>query len=92
MIRKWAITMRAGTAAQRAHIESEARRLARSGKHSDWQSIETALLTQNRFNEVPRVFANAWTRSELDRLALGPVVHLGHVPLGASLLRLISLS
>jgi hypothetical protein len=61
-------TMRAGMHAQRAQIESEARKLARSGQHYGWRSIERALLEQGRFSQVPNVFANAWTRSELDRL------------------------
>jgi hypothetical protein len=60
--------MRAGIAAQRARIESEARKLARSGEHSRWRSIERALAARTDFTEVPYVFANAWTRAELDRL------------------------
>jgi hypothetical protein len=59
--------MRAGIAAERARIESEARRLARSGQHTGWRSIERVLLA-GPFTRVPFVFANAWTRYELDRL------------------------
>jgi hypothetical protein len=63
--------MQPGYWAQRASIESEARRLARSGEHSSWRSIERALLARDHFTRVsPYVFANAWTRSELDRLCL----------------------
>jgi hypothetical protein len=62
--------MRAGMTAQRARIESEARKLARSGQHTGWRSIERALLDQSGFTQVPYVFANEWTRSELDRLCL----------------------
>lgn len=54
-------------AAERAHIESAARKLARSGEHSGWRSIERVLSTRG-FSQTPNVFANSWTRSELDRL------------------------
>jgi hypothetical protein len=59
--------MRPGVAEERARIESEARQLARSGEHSGWPSIKRALL-QRAFTQVPYIFANAWTCSELDRL------------------------
>jgi hypothetical protein len=59
--------VKAGMLAQRARIESEARKLAHSGDHSGWRSIERALLSRS-LTQVPYVFANAWTRSELDRL------------------------
>jgi hypothetical protein len=62
------MTMPAGLGEERARIESEARRLARSGEHSGWWSIKTALLAQCRFTQVPSVFNNLWTCSELDRL------------------------
>jgi hypothetical protein len=62
------MTLRLGVAEERARIESEARKLARSGEHSRWWSIQLALLAQGRFTQVPRVFANKWTCSELDRL------------------------
>jgi hypothetical protein len=60
--------MQADVREERARIESEARRLARSAEHSGWWSIQAALLAQTRFTQIPRVFANAWTCSELDRL------------------------
>jgi hypothetical protein len=60
--------MRPGVFEERARIESEARKLARSGEHNGWWSIERALLAQGRFTQVPHVFANDWTCSELDRL------------------------
>ena len=59
--------MLAGLGEERARIESEARRLARSGEHSGWWSVQAALLAQRRFTQIPRIF-NAWTCSELDRL------------------------
>jgi hypothetical protein len=62
------MTMPAGVGEERARVESEARRLARSGEHSGWWSIQAALLAQGRFTQIPRFFANAWTCSELDRL------------------------
>ena len=62
------MTMLAGLGEERARIESEARRLARSGEHGGWWSIQAALLAQRRFTQIPRIFANAWTCSELDRL------------------------
>jgi hypothetical protein len=46
----------------------EARKLARSGEYSSWRSVERALLSRTCLTQVPYVFANAWTRSELDRL------------------------
>lgn len=60
--------MKAGMAAERARIETEARKLAWSGEHSSWRSIERALLGRDCFTQVPLVFRNAWTRAELDRL------------------------
>jgi hypothetical protein len=62
------MTMPAGVGEERAHIESEARRLARSGEHSGSSSIQAALLVQGRFTQIPYVFGNLWTCSELDRL------------------------
>jgi len=62
------MAMQIGLVEERARIESEARRLARSGEHTCWQSIQVALLAQKRFTQIPYVFANDWTRSELDRL------------------------
>jgi hypothetical protein len=60
--------MEAGMQAERARIETEARKLARSGEYSSWRSVERALLARTCLTQVPCVFANAWTRSELDRL------------------------
>jgi hypothetical protein len=60
--------MRAGIAAERARVESEARRLAHSGDYTGWRSIERALLTQNCFTQVSYILGNEWTQSELDRL------------------------
>jgi hypothetical protein len=50
-----------------AHIETEARKLARSGEYSGSGSIPIALLSRG-FGEVPKVLVNRWTSSELDRL------------------------
>ena len=50
-----------------ARIETEARRLAWSGQHKSFSSIEMALLMQG-YEEAPKVCANPWTRSELNRL------------------------
>jgi hypothetical protein len=52
---------------QRAEIETQARKLARSGKYHGFEPIETILLAQG-FKQVHKVFANRWTRFELDRL------------------------
>jgi hypothetical protein len=60
--------MRAGVKEERARIESEARKLARSGEHNGWWSIQAALLTQGRFTQISYVFGNLWTCLELDRL------------------------
>jgi hypothetical protein len=65
---KWVMTMPAGVGEERARIESEARRLARSGEHGGWWSIRAALFAQGRFTQIPYVFGNLWTCSELDRL------------------------
>jgi hypothetical protein len=59
--------LRIGHIEARARIESVARELARSGRYENFSSIEMALLTQG-YGEVPKVFANRWTQSELDRL------------------------
>jgi len=59
--------MTAKTLNQMAQIETEARRLARSGKHRSFRSIQAALLARG-LPKVPKVFANRWTCTELDRL------------------------
>ena len=59
--------MTARTSNQVAQIETEARRLARSGKHHSFRSIQAALLARG-LPKVPKVFANRWTCTELDRL------------------------
>ena len=60
--------MRAGVKEERARIESEARKLARSGDHNSWWSIRAALLAQGRFTQISYIFGNLWTCLELDRL------------------------
>jgi hypothetical protein len=50
-----------------ARIETEARRLARSGRFLSSRSIEQALLAEG-FPEAHQVFRNLWTHSELNRL------------------------
>jgi hypothetical protein len=50
-----------------ARIETEARRLARSGLYQGFSAIEMALMAQG-YRDVAIVFANRWTQSELDRL------------------------
>jgi hypothetical protein len=59
--------MKAGKLDQRARIESEARRLARSGEYCSFRSIHLTLVARG-FEEAAKVFANRWTSSELDRL------------------------
>jgi hypothetical protein len=51
----------------RARIETVARELARSGRYEGFSPIEMALLTRG-YRDAPKVFANRWTQSELDRL------------------------
>ena len=62
--------MRPRQSTERARIETEARKLAHSGRHGGWRSIERALMSQGGFSELAYVFANKWTRFELDRLCL----------------------
>ena len=59
--------MKVGKLDRRARIESEARRLARSGEYRSFRSIYLALVARG-FEEAAKVFANRWTCSELDRL------------------------
>jgi hypothetical protein len=61
--------MKAGLRQRLARIETEARTLARSGNFGGFVSVERALLTRG-FEEAPRVFANRWTQSEVDRLCV----------------------
>ena len=60
-------TVKPSMVAKRAPIETEARKLAQTGAHRGWQTIQAALVAQG-FEEAPKVIANLWTRSELDRL------------------------
>ena len=48
-------------------VETEARRLARSGRYPNARRIERALLEQ-RVPGVEKVFKNRWTQIELDRI------------------------
>jgi hypothetical protein len=50
-----------------AKIETEARKLARSGDYHDFASIQVALLERG-FAEAAWVSRNRWTCFELDRL------------------------
>jgi hypothetical protein len=59
--------MTAKTFNEVAQIETEARKLARSGNHRSFRSIQAALLARG-LPKVPKVFANRWTCTELDRL------------------------
>jgi hypothetical protein len=60
--------MRAGLVRERAIIETEARKLALSGCYAGWLAIQCVLMEQPGYTQVSRVFANEWTRSELNRL------------------------
>jgi hypothetical protein len=53
-------------AAHLAQIETEARKLARSGRYAGAIGIQWALLAHGY--DTRKVFANRWTHSELDRL------------------------
>ena len=59
--------MKTGLRQRLARIETEARALARSGDFGSFTSIERALLIRG-FQEAPKIFANRWTQSEVDRL------------------------
>jgi hypothetical protein len=50
-----------------AQVETEARKLARSGLHENYRSIEMTLLMHG-YREALKICANPWTQSELDRL------------------------
>jgi hypothetical protein len=52
---------------QRAEIETEARRMARSGTYLEFGSI-LLRLKERGYAEADRVFQNPWTRAEIDRL------------------------
>jgi len=59
--------MHRGMRERLARIETEARTLARSGKFHSATAIEMALLAAG-YVEAQKIFANRWTRSEIDRL------------------------
>ena len=59
--------MRRGLTERLAHIETEARKLARSGNYVSASAIEMALLAGG-CHEATKLFANRWTQSELNRL------------------------
>jgi hypothetical protein len=61
-----------------ATIETQARKLARSGDHRGFASIQAALLEQG-FSEAVTVFRNRWTRSELDRLCEQATEHMSRL-------------
>jgi len=59
--------MKTGMRDRLAAIETTARTLARSGRYFSSASIETVLLARG-VPEAHKLFANRWTRAELDRL------------------------
>ncbi len=76
------LQIQSGKTGKRAIIESEARKLARSGQYHTFRSIEAALLARG-FDEVRAVFRNRWTCFELDRicqqaLGMARAIHEGH--------------
>ena len=59
--------MKPGVLDRLAHVETEARKMARSGEYRNSGSIHMALLAIGVV-EASRLFSNRWTCSELDRL------------------------
>lgn len=59
--------MQRGIRERLARIETEARTLARSGEYGSSRSVELALVALG-YPEAHKIFANRWTRSEIDRL------------------------
>jgi hypothetical protein len=59
-----------------ARIETEARRLARSGNYQSFESIEQALLIDG-YCETPKLFRNRWTQLELNRICQEARSHAG---------------
>jgi hypothetical protein len=52
---------------RRAQIETKARQYARSGAHFDYRTIKAVLMKQG-YLETEKLFTNAWTRQELNRI------------------------
>jgi hypothetical protein len=52
---------------QLARIETQARTLARSGEYYGFKQIETVLIAGG-YQEARKIFANRWSRAEVDRL------------------------
>jgi len=50
-----------------AQIETEARRMARSGVYMEYSAI-LRRLEERGYRDAHRVFKNPWTRAEIDRL------------------------
>jgi hypothetical protein len=59
--------MKRGALDRLAQVETEARKMARSGQYRGSGSIQMALLARG-FVEASKLFTNRWTCSELDRL------------------------
>jgi hypothetical protein len=59
--------MKPGALDRLAQIETEARKMARSGHYRSSGAIQMALLARG-FVEASKLFTNRWTCSELDRL------------------------
>jgi hypothetical protein len=59
--------MKPGVLDRLAHIETEARKMARSGEYRNSGSIHMALLARGVL-EASKVFSSRWTCLELDRL------------------------
>jgi hypothetical protein len=59
--------MKRGQIERVAQIETEARKMARSGAYHNASSIESVLVEMG-YPEARKLFANRWTHSELNRL------------------------
>jgi hypothetical protein len=55
-------------AEQRAYIDARARELAASGKHHNWQSIETALRFGEGVEEAREILDRKWFQDYLNQL------------------------
>jgi hypothetical protein len=55
-------------AEMRAYIDARARELAASGKHHNWQSIETALRFGEGVEEAREILDRKWFQDYLDQL------------------------
>ena len=69
-------TMASRNAERYAQIETEARRMAKTGIYLGYRAIASRLVDRG-YAEAPKLFRNRWTQQEIDRLCYASRLEAG---------------